>query len=251
MQFYNATTKDAICQEIDRLCDTSDTEYSRLDKTSRVNRSQEVVGTWIRGADGFWQFDDSNYTDLPIGVGTLVSGQLSYTFASDFLDILEVDILGTSGVYQRVTPFDPDELGMSFEEWRNHTTSTTQSGFPRFYDKVGDTIKFDVAPTATHVTLANGVKVRFKRTTKDFTATSATSSDTTEPGFASPFHIILAYMAARPYCAQYKPERLNFIDREVGRMKEDMVGWYSRREKDKRSIMTPNRRMFGTNTIGL
>src|SRR3990167_1623841 len=86
------------------LCDADTTSYEAADLLRRVNQAYETVIGWILGADGLWQFDDSNFTDLPIGTGTLVSGQLTYTFASDFLDIEEVDILDVDGTYQRIHP---------------------------------------------------------------------------------------------------------------------------------------------------
>ena len=66
---------------------------------------------------------------------------------------------------------------------------------PLYYDKVSDdTIKLYPSPTATYCTLTAGLKVHFRRTAHLFTA-----SDTDAvPGFASPYHVILAYMASIP-----------------------------------------------------
>lgn len=244
MQLYDATNKQGICQEIDGLCDTTDTTYSRERKTSRINQALEEVVGWILNADGTWQFDDRNYSTLPIGVGTLVEGQTSYSFADKFLDIEEVDILDLNGIYKRVIPFDPDELGMSFEEYFGITTSTTPTGFPLYYDKVGDSIKLAPAPSSSYCTLTNGLKVRFSRTGYLFTVASDTTADTTEPGFVSTYHPILAYMASIPYCMTYKPERVAAYAAKVGQMKKDMLDFYSRREKDKRHVMTPKREPY-------
>ena len=79
MQFYDSSGK-GICAEIDRLCDSNDTSYTRLAKTSRVNNSLEELVGEIINADGTWQYDDTNYTTTPFGTGTLVSGQISYSF---------------------------------------------------------------------------------------------------------------------------------------------------------------------------
>src|SRR3990167_11453437 len=100
--------------EIRSLCDASTVSYTAADLLRRVNNALEVLVGKIINADGTWQWDDTNYTDLPVGTGTLVSGQSSYSFASEYLDILEVMILTTDSKYQRITPFDPQELGMSF-----------------------------------------------------------------------------------------------------------------------------------------
>ena len=245
MQFYDSTNKRAICQEIDRLCDTTDTSYPRLDKTSRVNDALERVLSWIITADGTWQFDDENYTTHPIGTGTLVSGQHEYTFTDKILDIESVSILDLNGIYRQITPFDSSEVGESFEEYFGVDSGEPQNGIPQYYDKVGNSIFLDKNPTSSYVTLASGIKVRFKRTASLFTATSATSADTTVPGFASPFHVILAYMASIPYCMTYKKDRVAAYLAFVGDtfplptgMKKDIIELYSHREKDKRSKMT-------------
>ena len=250
MQFYDATNKRAICQTIDRLCDSDDTAFPRLDKTAEVNDAQEIVGSWIITADGTMQFDDENYTTLPINTYDLTSGQHSYAFNDKFLAIEEIQILpASSSIYKKLTPIDPDELGMSFEEYFGITVSgstfTASSGLPQYYDKQANNIKFDKAPTATYVTLTKGMRVRFKRTTQAFTAVSTTAADTTVPGFASPFHIVLAWMGARAYCAKYHKDRVANLNNLIGDttptptgMKKEIIKFYSRRELDKRPIMT-------------
>lgn len=159
-------------------------------------------------------------------------------------------VLTTDGVYKRIEPFDPEELGMSFDEWANTTSGTPPNGFPEYYDKLGDSIRLDKSPIATYVTLASGLKVRFKRTASLFTAVSTTVADTTEPGFASPFHIIIPYMASVPYCAIYKKDRVAWLLKEIGDndpptgLKREIIKHYSLREKDKRFIMRPKKILY-------
>ena len=194
---------------------------------------------WLINSDGTWQFDDSNYTTLPIGTYTLVEGQTSYTFASDFLDIEEVDVLNSSGQYVKLTPIDHLDLGdSSIEEYFNITSSNTPKGMPEYYDKWEDSIKLYPAPTSGSVTLANGLKVYFKRTASLFTVATDTTADTTTPGFASPWHVIVAYMASIPYCATYKKDRVSYLMSEVARLKDELINHYARREKDKRKIIS-------------
>lgn len=245
MQFYDATTQQGICQEIDRLCDTSDTTYSRLAKTARVNQALEEVVSWIITADGTWQFDDKNFTTLPRGTANLSEGVAQYSFASDYLDIDAVEVLDTSGRWHKLKPLDPQVLGdRSWDEYFNNTSSANQKGFPEYYDKNADGIVLAPAPTSTALTLTNGLRVTFQRTGSLFTATSATTDDSTQPGFSSPFHVILAYMAAIPYCTQYHPERVSAYLAKVGNtvppsgLKKGLLEFYARRDKDQRKVMT-------------
>ena len=238
-----------IQSETRDLCDADTTSYPAAALLRRTNTALEKVIAWMINADGTWQYDDTNYTDLPVGTGTLVSGQSSYSFASEYLDILEVMILTTGGKYVRITSFDPDEVGMSFDEWTNSTNGTPPNGFPAYYDKVGDSIRLSNSPTATYVTLAAGLKVRFKRTADLFTSAQVTTG-TKEPGFASPFHIILCYMSAEPYCAKYKKDLVPWLVAKIGDtpqptgMKKEILKHYALREKDKRHIMSHKKILY-------
>lgn len=223
--------------EVRSLCDADSTSYTAADLLRRVNSALETLTGKIINADGNWQFDDTNYTDLPTGTGNLVSGQSSYSFSSEYLDILEVMILTTGGIYQRITPFDPSELGQSFDEWVGSATGTPPNGFPQYYDKLGDSIRLDRSPTATHATLTAGLKVRFKRTADLFTSAQVTTG-TKVPGIASPYHQLIAYMAAIPYCMSYKQNRVALYEKKVDEMTKDMIDFYTRRAKDERPVMT-------------
>ncbi len=235
MQFYDATNKRAICQKIDRLCDSDDTSYPRLEKTAEVNDAGEKVAGWLINADGTWEWDDSNYTDLPIGTQTLIEGQGQYTFNDKFLQILEVQVKDDAGNFRIIPTIDQKEVASDIPLSRTYETA----GFPQWYDKVtDDTIIFYPAPTATDVTLASGLKIRFKRTLKLFTAVATTAEDTTIPGFASPFHEILSYMAAIPFCMSYKKDRVGLYEKRVAEIQKELIDHYSSRERDIRHGFT-------------
>lgn len=233
MQFYDATNNQGLCQEVDRLCDTTDTTYPRVAKTSRINNAYETVVGWLLASEGSWDFDDSNYTDLPVGTATLVEGQESYTFASDYLQILGVKVKDAGGTWQVLKPIDEFKdihpSGTPIEEYFADT------GLPEYYDLVAeDTIRLYPAPTSTSVTLTNGLKVNFRRTASTFTVASNTNADTKTPGFASPFHVILAYMASVPYCAIYHADRVQWLTAEVQRLKSELLTHYARRNREDR-----------------
>src|SRR3990167_4512232 len=215
------------------LCDADTVSYPAATLLRRINKAYEQVIGWLINADGIWEFDDSNYTSLPIGTYTLVNAQRSYTFAADFLDLLEVSVMDLNGIYRKIRQFDPFTEVLSVEELYGTTT-----GFPQVFDMVSDdTIKFYPNISSANVTLASGLQVKFKRTADLFTSAQVTTG-TKEPGFASPCHYILSYMAAIPFCVVYKPERVPAYTAEVERMKKELIKHYSRRNKDHRNIMT-------------
>ncbi len=246
MQFYDSSQKRAICQEIDRLCDSDDTSYPRLDKTARVNDALEVVEGWIMLSDGTWNFDDENYSNLPINTYTLVEGQTSYAIADKFLEIDEINVLDTNGMWQPLTPFDPYELRSStVEQYFGITASSTPKGLPTHYDKQANNLKLYPAPAAASVTLTLGLRIRHKRTASLFTPVSTTDADTTVPGFPSPYHIILAYMASLPYCMSFKKDRVALYEKKIGDtypyptgLKKGLLDLMGHREQDVRKVLT-------------
>ena len=224
-----------INSEARSLCDADTTSYVAADLLRRVNIAYEQIVGWLINADGTWQFDDTNYTDLPIGTQTLVSGQNAYTFNDKFLQLLEVQIMGKDGKYRIIQPIDQREYSDEAPLEEDFTTD----GEPIYYDKVSDdTIKLYPAPdNGISVTLASGLKIKFKRTADLFT-TAQVNTGTKVPGFASPYHVILSYMAAIPYCLTYKKDRVILYEKKVMDLKKELISLYSNREKDKRKIAT-------------
>jgi hypothetical protein len=212
------------------LCDADTTSYPAAALLRRINEAYEQVVGWLINADGTWQFDDTNNTDLPIGTQTLVAGQSAYTFNDKFLQLLEVQIKDDEGNFRIIQPIDQREYSDESPLEEDFETN----GFPQYYDKVSDdTIKLYPAPATADCTLTNGLKIKFKRTAAIFTSDEVTTG-TKVPGFASPYHYILSYMAALPYCMSYKKDRVALYEKRVGELKAELIKLYSAREKDKR-----------------
>ena len=89
MQYYNVTdTENSLVHECWDLCDANNTSYPLDGKvTRRFNIALERVIGWILESDGTWQWDDTNYTTLPIGTQTLVNSQGVYSFNDKFLEL--------------------------------------------------------------------------------------------------------------------------------------------------------------------
>ena len=231
---YNPGDGTGIVDEILTLCDANLTSYPIATITRRINQSLEQVESWIRQADGVWQFDDENNSTIPEGTTDLVQGQSDYSFANTFLDIDWVKVKNSSGYWQIIPPIDQSQIDRPLEDW------LIRAAFPMMYDKVGDTIRLYPAPDGGVTTLTGGMKVGFKRGASEF----ATNDTTKTPGFALPYHIILAYMASIPYCMAYKKDRVAWLNSKVGDtipptgLKRDIIDFYSNREKDSPKKMT-------------
>lgn len=242
MIFYNKTTLQGISQEIDRLCDSNDTSYPRLAKTLRTNNALEELVGKIINTDGVWEWDDTNQTDLPVGTGTLVEGQESYSFASEYLKVKKIKVKDAAGKWQPLEQIDQSDLDFTettIEQYFGTDSSGNPvKGMPTHYDILGDTIRLYPSPTSTSVTLAAGIKVEFVRTAVLFTPVDTTATDSTEPGLPSPYHVLLAYKAALPYCGTYKKDRVPWLNSQILKLEDDLVKFFSRRNPDRRDVMT-------------
>lgn len=215
-----------INAEARALVDADSTSYTAADLLRRVNQAYEEVVGKIIGLDGRWQFDDTNFTNLPIGTETLMAGQNDYSFDSSQLEVLRVAVKDSNGKFYFLEDADIlDEHSQPLEE------TYSVNGTPLKYDKSGSSVFLYPAPAAGSVTLTEGLKVYFQRTASIFTSAEVTTG-TKQPGFASPWHMILAYKAALPYAISYKKDRVPMLMSEIQRMEIELLNHYARREKD-------------------
>jgi len=244
MVLYDTTnTYQSIIHELWDLCDANITSMPLATAVRRINASYEELIGEIINADGTWQWDDDvNIGDAPRGKGDLVEGQEYYTFASKYLQVEAVDIKGTDGIYRRIKPIDPKEFEhISPDEYFGIDASgNPETSFPDFYDIKGNSIRLYPAPTATEVTLTEGLRISFKRTADLFT----TSDTSQSPELPSTHHVLLAFMAAVPFCMSYKKDRVPLYEKKVDSMKKTLLEHYSYREKNRRGIIIPSRRAY-------
>lgn len=220
-----------INAETRALCDTDSDSYQDAILLRRVNAAYEDIVGKILGCDGTWQFDDTNYTTLPIGKVTMVAGQQDYSFDVNHLQIERASVLDENGDWQPLIPLDETTVTEDLAEF--HSTN----GRPIYYAKKGSSIFLYPAPAAANVTLTSGLKVYFQRTASIFTSAEVTTG-TKIPGFASIFHPLICYKAALPYCLTYKKDRVPAYMNEIARLEKELVKFYSRREKDVRHKLT-------------
>jgi len=202
------------------LTNSTTTSFPTATRLIYANQAQEQVSGLIIGTDGRWNWDDSNYTSLPIGTTDLVSGQRDYSFDDTFLKIKKVQILDSSGATQRLTSKDMKDYKDTF-----HSNEDAE-GTPDYYDKDGRSVYLDPIPNYAS---SGGLKVFFQRTTKAITEFGSDS-----PGFYSPAHEILAYKISIPYCMKYHQDRVVTYTNKVLSLEESLVDFYSTRSDDEK-----------------
>lgn len=233
MQF-NPGSGQGLVDDIDFLIGTNSSSYSLANKTRNINNRLDQTVAMIMSADGQWEFDDDNHTDLPVGTTNLVNGQDNYEIAAaDFLDILRVELKQPNGTSLWLQPIEYNELrGTAMTEFQK------TNGIPRYYDKVGSSIILYPTPNYTY---SAGLKVYYKRNAVQF----ATNDTTDEPGFNRQFHRLLSIGAAIDYCiANNLEKKLVMLTKQWEEMATRLVNFYSMRSKDKKVRLVPRRENY-------
>lgn len=233
MQFSDTTTaKNGMLQECESWLFGN--EYGTITDntellstfTRYINYGLDESTVDILEVDGRWQYGDTNYTTHPIGTTNLVDGQQDYQLSVSHLKILAVEILDDGGNWHTVTPIDMQDLrrkGFAQVEFME------ESGFPQYYDLLGDSIFLYPKPETSYVTLTGGLKVYFQREPSYFT----TDDDTKEPGIPRTFHDLpILYACAKYAKANQMTEKARELDAEIEKRKTKMQWFVSKRNVD-------------------
>jgi len=240
MQFSDTTNDDGIVQDIDFWAGTDSTSFPIKDKTRSANRALDKILALILQADGRWEYDDSNQTDLPIATANLVSGQRDYSISgATYLKITKVLVKDAAGNWDVLDPVDEhDQVARNIIEDRI-------TGTPKRYIKKANSIFLGPEPSYSYTA---GLKIHFQRNVVYFD-----TADTTEvPGFAAPFHRLISLYAAKDYCAANDfGARLANINNEIKELEAGLVAFYTSRNRDERIRMRSHREDYGASGLAI
>ncbi len=195
MQLSDTSTKTGIFQNIeikvfgDQGYGSITNDTSRLYQfTDRCNRALDRFVFLALTADGRWEFDDNNQTDLSIATTSLVSGQNQYTFALEHLEIEKVLVMDNDGKWHviRAAGINDQDANSFLQE------GTDRTGVPTRYFKRGASIFMDATPDYNS---NGGLKIYFKRGPSYFVYTDTTKV----PGIPSIFHPFVPSHASAHY----------------------------------------------------
>lgn len=222
MVFSDTSTNLGLVQQVRDMmrCDSTQWPTSRI--VNSVNNYLDTVTGYAIGADGRFQFDDTNHSKLPEGTTALTINQSDYSFLTDeqgnaILSLLGVSIL-RNGKYEMLTPVDRSQVDTA--------TFGTESGDPTSYDKIADNIiRLDKLPLAT---VASGLKFYFQRVPSYFTASDTTKAPGVPPLLHRGFVIAAAYDGALTLgLANLQP-----LSVEFQKESKKMTDYFGNRNKD-------------------
>lgn len=248
MDFSNTTDNNGIVQDIDFMVNSTRATYPLTRIASDANRAMDEVISIILGADGRWQYDDTNYTDLPIGTTNLVINQQDYSFDPEQIDITRVECKDQNGNWQYLMPFDQRDLtppGTTAVPVTGLTATGTfggnnysltdfmkEAGTPIFYDKIATSIFLYPKPSYNST---GGLKVYFQRKPSYFESTDTTK----QPGFAKHLHKIISLKCAYEYAVSklLAPNKIQQLQLQIQAWEQKIKDFYSSRKKDEKVVM--------------
>lgn len=236
MQLNDTTNYNGLLQDTRFILGievTDTTTYPIKSNVRNINSWYRRANSWIWEATGDWEYDDSNWTNLPIATTDLVADQQDYELPSTAQKLDRVEVLNSNGDYILLKPFDKSMItDQSMSEYLE------TAGLPEYYDMVGHSIFLYPKPSASYVTTTDGLKAYFSRDIDEFAITDTT----TEPGFADNFHRILSMGAAYDYVLAYVPvdtNRMQALRAEINLMKDELQRFYSSRHRNFKTKIIP------------
>ena len=227
---------------IDETTDT--TTYPIKAFVRNANFGLDKVNALVLKADGGWIFDDTNQTGELLDVtNNLVSGTQKTALSLTWLTIQRVRIKNQNGSWITLPEIN--------RKSQNDAQLTATSGTPSSYFHLGNYLYFDKAPNYSST---GGLEVQFQRGPSYFVYTDTTKA----PGFATQFHRLISYYSALDYCeTKYLQDRAAMIRNRIGAppdllnnqagsgMEKELVDFYTRRDEDAKTTLTPQREDFG------
>lgn len=196
-----------------------------------ANAWYRKADTWIWEASGTWEFDDSNWTTLPIATQDLVDSQQDYELPSTARKMDRVEVKDSNGDFYPVKPIDKSQItDEALTEYRE------TNGLPEQYDLMGRSLILYPAPDSGDVTTSSGLKMYVGRDISEFSL----SDTSTEPGFDNHFHRIISLGAAYDYCLTNGVEdRKRELRQEIEQLRQEMAKHYGSRHRDMKPKIRP------------
>lgn len=226
---------EGICQDSRALVglsinDTISLPNADLARTSNVWQRTAKNIIWSASVD--WEYEDKNFSDLPVATTDLVDGQDDYELPSKAQTIERVEVLDADEDAQLLTPISKEMV-----KSEAMTELFSSGGMPQYYDMVGRSIILYPTPATGNVTLSGGLRIYVSRDVELFNATTTVR----EPGFNENFHRFISYGNAMDYAiGKGMNDKISYFKTEMDIMERNMKEFYSRQhERDFKARIIP------------
>lgn len=251
MQFNSETNNLDLYSEARAWCgiengddgSSADTTTFPLKRFARFcNLALDWYTSLIIKAQG-WEYDDTNNsaTELIDVTTSIVSGTRKYVIAVTWLKIARIRIKDSAGNWIVLRRGDR-------RLWSTNQLNGA-SGIPQEYDLLGNWIYLDAAPNWSG---SASLEVQHQRGASYFIYTDTTKT----PGFATPFHRLVALRAALDYCEiNDLDDRAAKLRNKIGSppteastgsgMEKELVDFYSTRDIDNIPSLNTRKEDYG------
>lgn len=218
-------TTDQFRTKIRRLTNTTTSDYSDADLIMDLNSELSSIQINILRDRGVLEFDDTNFTDVPIGTFTVTSDGICKIVAdgdgNKIITIHKVAYL----VGDRYVDVPRIELGEDSQEVLLQTGTVDR---PAYYYEVGASIVFPGVSGGT-------AKIWFDRE-----ISFLTTGDTTKvPGVPSHYHTLACYRVALNYAIEKGLPNENSILRRIQMEEEKLMQFEANRHIDEPTRFVP------------
>jgi len=208
--------------------DESDTTTLPVDPTYTryANIAVKEVSTKIWAHSNDWEYDDSNYSNLPQVTTDLVDGQKDYEIPDATFDIYRVEVKDVNGNWKKLTKLDEAEIPISEAEFLE------TDDMPRYYDLKYNSVFLYPSPSSSDVTTSSGLRLFINRVSDAFVKTDTTK----EPGFNENFHDLISYKIALAWSAPrgFPETTLISFSNTIKKKEKELEEYYSKRGSRKK-----------------
>lgn len=238
MQFNDTANKNGLIQqcEINLFGDNPFGQISGNTNrlaifTNYLNEALSRYAYLALTSDYNWEWDDRNYTDLPIGTTGLVANQQDYSISTEHAIITAVEIMNTAGQWSALQEIDEryfTENDISISQYSQNAT-----GVPTQYTKVANSIILLQIPNYSQ---DSSLRVHFKRAPSYY----ASNDTTKEQGFTSLHATYLSDYASWEYANARTMPMADRLRRELTLWEEVKIPeFYSKRSAEHSKMLRP------------
>lgn len=200
--------------------------------TNLINSGLDKTKSLLYAADNTWQDDDVNYTTYNYETTDLSDGVAEYTIDKSHGIIEGLEIMHIDGKYYQIYQIDNRDL---LDTGYTETSLQIPTSIPTKWDINGNVLTLMPKPSATYVTLTDGLKIRFKRESKYFDS----SATTTELGIPRMFHDIPCLFACNEFAKQNSMgDKVKDTGDEINKRSFELKDHMAKRNKTDTPIIT-------------
>ena len=203
-------------------------EYLPADRLISVNTNYDKLHSIILDSQDEWDFDDSNYADLPIATTDLVASTGKYSLPETIYRLNKVEINYGSGSI-KANPLDLNETLLSDAELLERIPVDAPK-----YRLFNGTIQLYPTPTANSM---GGLQLYFDREVNLFTSAEVTTG-TKEPGLDRLWHDYISIGSSLDGAIKFGLNNTATLKTMLDEMESRIRKYYGQRTTDRKYRMT-------------